>query len=196
MEEHTIPKHTSVSRLPQELVAIFELMSEGNEYDPALINTIGREAVSALQQEGYNAKPPAYTGQKGIESFFVELVFVAQSIATFVESNHVAIAESIADISGLITVLGGILPMFQRMHEVHERNVGKTESTTHPIKMILEIDEEPLVIEVFDINQADAALKLALKYRSTHLTKASQVTTKSKIKVKGYIPARERRRRK
>jgi hypothetical protein len=73
--------------------------------------------------------------------------------------------------------------------------VGKEESVARPIKIMVEIDGASLVIEASDVMQANAALKLALKYRSEHPTTATQVTTKSKIKVQGQMPARKRRKR-
>ncbi|WP_220209429.1 hypothetical protein [Reticulibacter mediterranei] len=51
------------------------------------------------------------------------------------------------------------------------------------------------MIEAADLPQTDAALKLALKYRTWYLTTATQETSKSTIKVEGQIPARKRRRR-
>jgi hypothetical protein len=134
-----------------------------------------------------------YTGQKG--GFLVELVTITQQIAIATWNNHVAIAEGIADLSGLVTIFGGILPMLKRMQQTHEQQVGKEESSARPIKITVGIDEMPLDIEVSDITQADAALKLALKYCSAHPVAATQVTAKSKVKVQGRLPARKRRKR-
>jgi hypothetical protein len=189
MEEKRISEHS------QDCVITFELIAEENEFDPALIDTVGHVTVAALEQEGYTTEPPVYTGQKGIERFFIELVTTVQQIATFVEGNHAAIAEDIADISGLVTIFGGIVPVLKRLREAHEKQVGKTESTIYPIKMTTDVDGAQLVIEMSDIEQADAAFKLAMKYHSAYPAKAMQVSTKSKAKVQGRVPARKRRPR-
>lgn len=196
MEEKRSAERSPLSGIQQELVLTFELIPEGDTSDPALIATLGHETVAGLQQDAYTVKPPVYTGQKGLDSFLVELVLLVQQIATCVESNHAAIAEGIADISGLVTVFGGLIPVLKRLREAHKKQVGDTECMTRPIKMTTEIDGAPLVIEAADLDQADAALKLALKYRSAHPGKAAGVSARSKVRVQGQVPARTKRRRK
>lgn len=194
MEKNTASNTAQTPGPAQKLMVTFELVAEEGEDDPALINMVGHEIVTALRQEGYTARPPVYTGQKGAEGFLVEFVTTIQQIATTAWNYHSAIAEGIADLSGLVAIFGGILPMLKRVGQAHEKHVGNDESTARPIKMTVEIDGAPLVIEAFEITQADAALKLALKYRSAHPAVASQATTKSKVKVRGQVPARKRRR--
>lgn len=127
----------------QELVITFELVTEEGENDPALINVLGHDTVVGLQQEEYIARPPSYTDQKGGESFLVEFVTIVQQMAMVAWTNHTAIAESITDISGLVTIFGSILPMLKRMrqaHETHKKQVGREKSVVCPIRMIVEID--------------------------------------------------------
>ncbi|WP_220209225.1 hypothetical protein [Reticulibacter mediterranei] len=87
------------------------------------------------------------------------------------------------------------MPLLKRTKETHTQQVGPQESTTHPIKLTVEIDGKPLVIEASDLKEADAALKLALKYRALYPTTATQVSPNTTIKVQGQMPARKRRRR-
>ncbi len=181
------------SRLPPELVIAFELVGEEGEPDPALLTALGDETVRALQQERYEALPSAYTGQKGGESFFVEFAIAAQQIATALWNNHAAIAEGIADLSGLLTIFTAILPVLKRVQQAHRKQMGAEESAARPINMTVEIDGASVTIETSDLAQADAALQLALKYRAAHPVTASRVTTKSKIKVRGRVSARKRR---
>ena len=195
MEENTTTNTAQTPGLTRELVVTFELVAEEGEDDPALINMVGHETVAALQQEGYTARPSVYTGQKGAEAFLIEFVTTVQQVATTVWNEHAAITEGIADLSGLVTIFGGILSVLKRMWQAHEKHAGKEESQAHPIKMTVEIDGVPLVIEASDITQADAALKLALKYHSAYPATATQGTTKGKIKVRGQVPTRKRRPR-
>jgi hypothetical protein len=178
-----------------ELVITFELVTEGNVDDPALNHALVNETITALQQQGYGTRPPAYSEQKGAASFLVEFVINIQQIATTVWDNHAAIAEGIGDFSGLIAICTGIVSVVKQVQQSYEKQVGKAECTAHPIKMTIEIDGKPLVIEASDITQADTALQLALKYRAAHPDLAPQVTTKSKAKVQGRVPARKRRPR-
>ncbi len=85
--------------------------------------------------------------------------------------------------------------MLKRMLQAHEQQVGKAESTARPIKITAEIDGVPLVVEAAEVAQADAALKLALKYHALYPHKATPVTAKSKTKIQGQVPARKRRPR-
>src|SRR5579885_991450 len=189
----TTEAFTQDSRFSQELIIAIELVIEEGEPDPALLTALGDETVRALQQEGYVPLPSAYTGQKGIESFFVELGIAAQQLATALWNNHAAIAEGIADLSGLLTIFTAILPVLKRVQQAHRKQMGAEESAARPINMTVEIDGASVTIETSDLAQADAALQLALKYRAAHPATASRVTTKSKIKVRGRVSARKRR---
>lgn len=103
--------------------------------------------------------------------------------------------EAIADLSGLVTIFGAVLPALKQMLHAHKERVGKEESTSNPIKITLEIDGAPLKIEAPDVMQAEAALKLALQFRSAHPTVAPQITAKSKIKLQGRVPVPAPKRR-
>ncbi|GHO94897.1 hypothetical protein KSF_049450 [Reticulibacter mediterranei] len=172
----------------QKCTVILELVTDPNDHDPALLSAIGHEVVHLAQAEGYTTRPAPYTGERGIESFLVELV-------TFIAANHATIAEGIADISGLLTVCTSLVPLLKRTKEAHTQQVGPTGQHDSSIKLTIEIDGKPLVIEAADLTQADAVLKLALKYRALYPTTATQVTPNSTIKVQGQMHARKRRRR-
>ncbi len=157
-----------------------------SEGDPALVLAVGRDTVIALQQEGYIVHP-VYTGQKG--GFLFEVVTEAMQ---FVWNYH---EEIIADLSGLVTIFGTIIPIIKKMSQAHEQDVGKEEGVTKPIKIKIEIDGAPIMIEAPDIMQAESALKLAYQYQSVHPNTAFQATPNSNIKVQEQIPARKRRKR-
>lgn len=179
----------------QECVITLELITLEDEFDPALLSAVGNATVVALQQEGYAVLPSAYTGQKGGGSFLVELVTTVQNISMAVWNNHVAIAEDIADLSGLVTIFGSMQAVAKWVQQAHEKLVGKQESTAHPIRIVVGVEEAPLVIEVADLKQADAVLQLVQKFRAKYPVAAAQVTKKSKAKVQVQMPARKRRPR-
>ncbi len=188
MEERSTPKITHTPDMSQEIVITFELVTDEHESegDAALVLAVGRDTVIAFQQEGYIVRP-VYTGQKG--DFLIEVVTKAMQ---FIWSYH---EEIIADLSGLVTIFGTIIPAIQKMLQAHEQRVGKEESATNPIKIKIEIDGAPIMIEAPDIVQAEASLKLAHQYHSVHPNAALQATTKSNVKVQGQVPARKRRQR-
>lgn len=182
-----------LSEPQQEFLYTFELVGENNEADSALILKVGREIIDVLKQEGYTICAPVYTGQKG--GFLVEVITTVQQIANMLWNHHEAIAEGLADLSGLATIFSAILPTLKKMLGIYEKQVGKEASITHPIKITVEIDGVSLNIESKDLTQAEAALQLALRYRSINTATIDQVTSKSKVKIQGRIPARKRKRR-
>ncbi len=174
MEEQHREDRGQLTGLSQELTITFELLTAEGEHDPALLQAVGDATTAALQPAGYTVQPATYTGERGIESFLVDLVTIAQQVAATVWANHAAISEGIADLSGLVTIFTTILPI---------------------VRKTVEIDGGSLIIETDDLVQADAALQLALKYCSAHPEQAARVTTKSRVKVQARIPARKRRPR-
>ncbi len=190
MDQH-ISDRAHTPEAPEELVITLELVADESESDPALVNAVGRDTVAALQQEGETVRP-VYTGQKG--GFLVEVVTTVTQLATIAWDNRAVAGEVIADLSGLVTIFAAVLPKLKQLRHAYEQRVGKEESTSNPIKFVLEIDDASLSIEPSDAAQDDAAPKLALQFRSAHPIVASQATTKSKIKVQGRVPARKRRR--
>ena len=169
-----------------------ELVADESESDPALVNAVGRDTVVALQQQGDTVRP-VYIGQKG--GFLVEVVTTVTQLATIAWDNRAVAGEVIADLSGLVTIFAAVLPKLKQMLHAHEQRVGKEESTSNPMKIVIEIDGVPFNIKPSDVTQDNAASKLTLQFRSAHPTVAPQVTTKSKVKVQGRVPTRKRRRR-
>jgi len=190
MDQHTTSDAAHTPEAPEELVMTLELVADEGESDPALVNAVGRDTVKALQQEGETVRP-IYTGQKG--GFLVEVVTTVTQLAVAGWDHRAVAEEVIADLSGLVTILAAVLPKLKQLLHAHEQRVGKEESTSNPMKIVLEIDGVPLSIEPSDVIQDDAARKLTLQFRSAHPTVAPQVTTKSKVRVQGRVPMRKRR---
>jgi hypothetical protein len=177
---------------PEEVVMTLELVAAEQEGDPALVNAVGRATAAALQQQGYTLRPVS-TGQKG--GFLVEVVTTVTQFAALAWDHRAVAEEVIADLSGLVTIFGTIVPALKQVFHAYEQQVGKQESTNDPITIALEIDGAQLLITAPDVEQAEAALRLAQRFRTAHPTVARQVTTKSKVKGQGRIPARKRRPR-
>lgn len=192
-QESSQPKQTQDMQPTSETLSMtLELIADEQSGDPALAMAVGRDIVESLQHNGY-AVYPVYKGQMG--GIFVEVVTAITQMATMVWNNRAIVDESIADLSGLITVFGAVLPALKKMLHAHEQRVGKEESTSNPIKISFVIDGVPLSIEAPDVTQAEAALKLAQQFRAAHPTVAPKVTTKSKIAVEGRVPVQRRRGR-
>ena len=192
MDQHVTSDRAHTPEAPEELVMTLELVADEGEGDPAFVNAVGRDTVAALQQEGDTVRP-VYTGKKG--GFLVEVVTTVTQLATTGWDHRAGAEEVIKGLSGLVTIFGVVLPMLKQMLHAHEQRVGKEESTSNPMKTVIEIDGASLSIKPSDVMQDDAAHKLTLQFRSAHPLVAPQVRTKSKVKVQGRVPTRKRRRR-
>src|SRR5947209_8309815 len=158
MDQHVTSDTARTPEAPEELVMTLELVAD--EGDPALVNAVGRDTVAALQQEGDTVRP-VYTGQKG--GFLVEVVTTVTQLATIAWDHRAVAGEVIADLSRLVTIFAAVLPKLKQLRHAHEQHMGKEESTSNPIKFVLEIDDASLSIEPSDAAQDDAAPKLALQ---------------------------------
>ncbi len=192
MDQHTTTDTAHTAEGPEEVVMTLELVAAEQEGDPALVNAVGRDTAAALQQQGYTLRPVS-TEQKG--GFLVEVVTTVTQLAVMAWDHRAVAEEVIAELSSLVTIFGAIVPALKQVFHAHEQQVGKQESTNHPVTIALEIDGAPLLVTAPDVEQAETALKLAQRFRTTHPTVARQVTTRSKVKGRGRVPARKRRPR-
>lgn len=178
--------------VPETLSMTLELIANEQGGDPTLAMAVGSDTVQSLEHDGYTVRP-VYRGQMG-GGIFVEVATTITQMATMALDNRAIVEEPIADLGGLITIFGAVLPAIKKMLHAHEQRAGKEESTSNPIKISLVIDGAPLSIEAPDVAQAEAALKLAQQFHAAHPTIASKVTTKSKIALEGRVPAHRRGR--
>ena len=144
MDQHVTSDTAHTPEAAEELVMTLELVTDESEGDPALVNAVGRDTVAALQQKGETVRP-VYTGQKG--GFLVEVVTMVTQLAAAGWDHRAVAEEVIADLSGLVTIFAAVLPKLKQMLHAHEQRVGKEESTSNPMKIVLEIDGVPLNIK-------------------------------------------------
>jgi hypothetical protein len=189
MDQPTVPASSS----PAPFVMTLELVGDKQGSDPAFVNAVGYESIDMLQQAGYTVRP-VYTGQKG-GGFLVEVVTTVTQLATAAWDHRAAVEEVVNDLSSLVTIFGVALPVLKKVFHAYEERVGKEESVSRPIKMTLEIDGSPIVIEAAYVKQAEAILALARRFHSAHPVVATHVNGKSSVKMKGRVPARKQRRR-
>jgi hypothetical protein len=179
-EQHTLHSSDQTDEQSQMVITL-ELDSTEREGDPALVFAVGNTIVMDLQQEQYVLRQP-YTGQKG--GFLVQFVV---PIAQFILQHH---AEVIGEVGGLVGIFSNSIPVLQKVQQAYRKLVGKEESEHNPLKIDIEIDGVPIHIEASDITQAEAALKLALRFHSLH--PGAKPTPQSAITVRSQIPSRKR----
>jgi N-acetyl-anhydromuramyl-L-alanine amidase AmpD len=191
--DQTSMAHTS--EVPEEVVMTLEFVTAGQESDPALVNAVGRETAETLRLQGYTLRPVHTEQKEKGGGFLIEVVITITQLAATAWDHRAVAEEVIADLSGLIAIFGAIVPALKQAFHAHERQVGKQESVDSPISIALEIDGAPLLVTAPDVAQLEAALKLAQRFCASHPTVARQVTSKSKVKAQGRVPARKRRPR-
>ena len=106
----------------ETLSMTLELIADEQNGDPALAMAVGRDTVESLQRDGYVIQP-VYKGQMG--GIFVEMVTTITQMATMAWDNRAIADEAIANMSGLVTIFGAILPALKKMLYAHEQRVGK-----------------------------------------------------------------------
>jgi hypothetical protein len=180
----------------EPLIITIELVSdeEDGDQDPALVSALGLDTAETLQRDGYILHP-VYTGQRG-GPFLVEVVNTVSQIATQVWANRATVEEIINESAALTTIFGFAIPIIKRLFHVHEQQVGQDESRAHPITISIEIDGVSIAVAASDVTQTNAAHDAALRFAASYPRVASQVTTRSKVTMRGRIPHRPRRRRK
>jgi hypothetical protein len=159
----------------------------------AAVGAVERDAIEALQHASYTIRP-VYTGQRGGE-FLFEVITSLTNIATSVWANKAGIEEVANDLGALVTICVGIVPIAQHIVRAHKRRVGTVDTAQQPIKITVEIDGAPISVEAVDLEQAEAALKLARQFHVSHPTIATQVSPQSRVKIRDAVPKKPRHRR-
>lgn len=135
------------------------------ESNPVFVGEVGRTIVSGLRQESY-AVEPVYTGQKGA----LELLF---TVWTVLQSGAVDAWTHVDAIAALCAIFETTKPLLLRVFKAQEK---------HPIKISVVIDGAPVSVEAADLEDAEAALKLAQRFHAAH--PAVKVTAQSQVKAK------------
>ncbi len=178
---------------PQFLLQLEILTEHADEADLALMSAAGREIIDDLQIAGYTVQPVS-TGQRGGD-VLVNVVTTLTTIATNAWANKESIERVVTDASGLVTVCGGIASVGKMLLQVFKKRATTTGNTQEPVKISVEIDGAPMTVEAADLEQGEAALKLALQFYASHPTIATHVTTHSKAKLRASLPKAPRRKR-
>lgn len=174
----------SAERAEEQLTIRLELdAASAFEQDQAIVGEIGRDTLEALKQEAYTIRT-VNTHTRGGE-FVVDVL-------TFVWAHKEVIERAMTDLSSLVTVLGGVVPVMLLVVQAHKKRAIPGSA---PLTFTLDIDGVSVSVEAVDIEQAEAVLLLAQKFHNSHPHIARQVSSRSKVKVKGKLPQQRRRGR-
>ncbi|MBX5459072.1 MAG: hypothetical protein IRZ31_19435 [Thermogemmatispora sp.] len=159
---------------------------ETEESDPALIHTIGRETVQALQAEGIPVQP-MYTGQQGGD-FLVQVVVptVVHWVAA-VWDHRAVITELLNDAVQLTTLAAFIYQVVQRVKRRYEQHVGEDESRARPLTISLEVEGDAHSLDASSPTHAQVVLTTLLKDHQASGPRAA-ATTPLELKLCLAIP--------
>lgn len=177
----------------QMLIQLEILTAHAEDADLALVSAVGRDTIDELETAGYSTQPIS-TGQRG-GGILVEVVTTLSTIASNAWANKESIERVITDAGGLVTVCSGIIPIAKTLTQVFKQRADASGNRQEPVKITIEIDGAPVAIEAADLEQAEAALKLAQRFHSAHTMVAQSVTPRSKVKLKAHLPKAPRRKR-
>ncbi len=148
-----------------------------------LVDAVGRNAADALRTDGYIIEA-VDTGQRGGGGFLVDVLMPI--LATAWAQKEVILADG----SALVTLFTPVVAIAKHLHGAHEQCKGKEAAQQSPIKIAVEIDEAVFSIEAPDLENAEAAMKLAQRFCRQHPTIASQVTNQSNAKLTASVSKR------
>ena len=178
----------------EQMVFLLEITSEDpQDRDIALVDGVRRDTIHALQNDGYRVQIP-YTGERS-GAAPIEVVTTLTNAATYVWAHKEVIEETMNDLSALVTIFGSVIPVIKHVFKADKQQTIKNQIPSQPIKIVTIIDGTPISVEAPDLEQAEAALIVAQRFRTQHPTVASKVTLKSKVKVKGNVSKRQAHRR-
>ncbi len=157
--------------------------------DPALVDAIGRDTAGALRSEGYTVQP-VYTGTRG--GPFVEIIaFLSQTLATAWTNKEILIA----DVSGLVTILGAAAAVVKNARQAYEKRVGKDTAWQYPISFTLDINGTSVPFAVADVESAEDIIKMAQHLQASHPSLTGTDPSRSKTGVKARVPKQPQRKR-
>jgi hypothetical protein len=178
------------SATSQPIKLTLEVVSEDPlNSDPALVDAIGRDTADSLRSEGYTVQP-VYTGTRG--GPFVEVITFLTQTASIAWANKEAL---IADVSGLVTIIGAAAAVINKARQAYEKRVGKDTAGQYPITLTLEIDSMSIPFAVSDVESAEDIVKMAQRLRASHPTIARSDPSQSKAGVKASVPKQPQRKR-
>ena len=180
----------------QQLVVTLEIVQEDMyDTDPTLLDAIKRDAVSALEEDGYTVKPPNTANRTRDGGIILEIIKTLSEVANNAWTNKGIAEEVLNDLGTLITIFGGVIPIAKHVLQAHEKRVGKQENLQQPFKITIEIDSASIVVEAPNLEDAEAILKIAQQFKSRHPVVAAKATLRSKVKVKDHVAKKPTHRR-
>ena len=183
---------SSLQESSVELRITLELVSEGvSELDLSVISAIGRDFVSSLQHEGYLVGPSDTSSKTRGGELLVDIIQNLSNVATNAWIHREMFENLLSDASSLITICGGVTAVLQHMVETYKK---RAIPGNDPLKITLEIEGKTVSVEASDVEQADAALKLARKYAIDYPDATRKITSQSKTKIKGTLPKQHSRK--
>ncbi len=178
---------------PRQFIITLEIVPEDpQDMDLALISAVGRDIIDALQNNGYTVQP-VYTGLRSGD-FLVQVITTMTSAAMSAWTHKDVVEEVMNDLSALVTIFGsGVIPVAIHVMHTLEKRVSKDidNAPSQPIKITVEIEGKPIIVEAHDLAQAEAALNLAQRFHNNYPTIAAKVTSQSKTKIKASVPKKK-----
>lgn len=181
--ENTTPLHIQL-----EILTV-----NSDETELALASAVRRDCIDELRNTGYSVHSLS-TGQRSSD-IAIQIITTLTDIATNAWAHKEVFERVLTDAVGLVTVCTSVAPVAKTVVGIFKKRTAKTSELQEPLKITIEIDGKPVTVEAANLEQAEAGLKLAQQFHSTHPTVAQQVTAQSNVKIKAHLPQAQRRKR-
>ncbi|MBE3568323.1 MAG: hypothetical protein IMW90_21605 [Thermogemmatispora sp.] len=148
------PARTPASEPAPPFTILVALCADSEEHpDPALIQTVGQEAMTLLCQEGLTLRPVP-TGQQGGPLLFQLLAASLQ----WVWEHRMTLEEVLNDASALLTLASALWTVATRVRERYARHVGQAQRQVHPITVTLQLGDMTRSLDGADVAQVQLVL--------------------------------------
>jgi hypothetical protein len=169
-------RRTSDTSNIEDLIIRLEVIPEDEEnVNIADIDDVGRSIFDQLTTHGFTVVPvPA--GKKGGEPVFDILV----------QASHILVANK----DWFLAMLDALPPILQCLIITRDKRAAKEKTKRSPLKISLQVDGKPVVIETEKLADAEELLK---QLQVIHPGNTSQSSPKTDIKIQVSVPKKKRR---
>ncbi len=160
----------------ESMIIRLEVVPEDEEnVNIADIDEVGRSIFEQLTTQGFTVVP-IQLGKKGGEPIFDILVQV----------SHILVTNK----DWFLAMLNTLPPILQCLIITREKRAAKEQTKRAPLKITLQVDGKPVIIETEKLADAEELLK---QLQVVQPADASQSVSKTDIKIHVSVPKKQRR---
>ncbi|GHO88833.1 hypothetical protein [Dictyobacter formicarum] len=155
------------------------------------VSRLGQNFIRALPASDYTVLYDGDEQVRGVDSFVVHVLMELTNAATYLWEQRAAIEQGLEYTGTTISVCTGIISLLKQLKDTQKK---QPEGESQGITFVVEVDGKKVTVQAPEVEDAEAALKLAQRLLST-APAGQQITSRSKIKVSGRVSHSSRKRK-